>query len=203
MSEDGKDWYPASYCRIEFQCKKQFISLPTKSYQEERPSGFSVVRNGQNIGTTTDLNFTDRLTEAGTYTCILGDFGLLRCPRSLPSTSVEAKIINLGTPIAPAQVTAYLRLNSQTGTPLVVALGDTPEIPVDLTTPLPEYRLRVNRNLSANSVVRDSVRNGHSLRLQVHLHYRSYSPRYYNRYTLQGVFDESFKVTDQTENGFP
>ena len=69
MSEDGKNWYPASYVGFAESNFNVAVHLtPDESYREERPSGFSVVRNGQNIGTTTDLNFTDRLTEAGTYT---------------------------------------------------------------------------------------------------------------------------------------
>lgn len=201
MSEDGKNWYPASYVGFAESNFNVAVHLtPDESYQEERPSGFSVVRNGQNIGTTTDLNFTDRLTEAGTYTYqVISHYAGAHA--SLPSTSVEAKIINLGTPIAPAQVTAYLRRNSQVELHWSLPLADTPEIPVDLTTAAgvspqgkPEF---VSQFRGARTGEMGIASDGKYIYTTRHT-----APGIINRYTLQGVFDESFKVTDQTDNGF-
>lgn len=201
MSEDGKNWYPASYVGLAESNFNMAVHLsPNKGYQEERPTKFSVLRNGQNIGTTAEMQFADHLTEAGTYTYqVVSHYG--ETQTSLPSASVEAEIIDLGTPIAPAQVTAHLSRNSQVELHWALPLAETPQIPVDLSSAAgvspqgkPEF---VSQFRGARTGEMGFASDGKFIYTTRHA-----APGIINRYTLQGEFDESFKVTDLTDNGF-
>ncbi len=133
VSTDGKEWYPLTHIGMDGNFNIAVNIIPAAT-GEEAPIGYNIYRNGERINTATisEMTYTDEVTAPGTYTyqvaSVYDDGGV-----SAPSTQVKAQIIDLSSPIPPANVVAATELNRTIHVRWDFPLPMESSFPVDLT----------------------------------------------------------------------
>ncbi len=193
MSDDGKQWFPASYVGFENANFNVAAHLsPVADYAETAPKGYVVYRNGQPIDTVTAQSYTKELTEAGTYAYAVAssyEGGTL----SDASEEVSVEKITLDAPLAPTTLNGTVERNSQIHLRWSLPIAEPLTLPQDLTpqaniTPQdrPDY---VGQFKSAFTGEMGIATDGRYI----------YTTKYsltgvINRYLMDGTFDTSFTM---------
>lgn len=134
ISEDGKNWYPASHIGFETGNYNISLHLSPSQTEEETATGYNVYRNGERINdeTVVQQNYTDEITVSGLHdyqvTSVYADGG-----ESALSDAVQIEILNLGTPYAPSSVKAEVEFNQTIKVRWNFPIATESSFPVDMT----------------------------------------------------------------------
>lgn len=200
MSENGRVWYPASY--IGFANANFNIALhlsPAEGYTEASPTSYRILRNGQEVGTSSATEFSETLSSPGNYTYqVVSLYG--QTGTSLPSDEASVTVEDIGTPLAPSSLTASVERNRKVTLHWGFPLASTPAVPIDLATAgtspagKPEF---VSAFRGAVTGEMGFASDGHYI----------YTTRHavtgiINRYHMDGTFDDSYSISSNLTNGF-
>lgn len=193
MSADGKQWYPASYVGFENANFNVAAHLsPVAGYTETAPSAYTVYRNGEQIGQTSSLSYTDHLSAPGTYAYTVAS-AYDGEAQSAQSETVSVEKITLDAPLAPATLNGTVERNSQINLRWSMPLAQPLTLPQDLTpqsgiTPegRPEYVGQFRSAFTGEMGIASDGR---------YIYTTKYSATgVINRYLMDGTFDTSFTM---------
>lgn len=201
MSEDGRNWYPASYAGFAGYNFNIAANLtPMDSYEEAVPTAYSVLCDGKEVAQTSRLSMTQTLSEPGTYTFSVASV-YADGKVSSQSDGVSVSIEDIGTPIAPKELNATVSRNSNVELRWSLPISDTPSVPIDITSAAgtsPEGRPElVNQFRGAMTGEFGIASDGNYI----------YTTRYgvagvLNRYNMDGTFSESLGLATSLDEGF-
>ncbi len=196
MSVDGKEWFPATHQGLSGGNFNISIHLSPSITQETAPIGYNIYRNGTRVNETniTERNYIDEVTEPGIYsyqvTSLYDGNG-----ESAPSETMQAEIIDLGTPYAPISVKSNVEYNRTIRLRWGFPMAEPSSLPVDLSTTHvtaieghPEFVNKFRGYIASEMAVASDGK---------HIYTSVYNANgTINKYTLDGEFIESFVVNN-------
>lgn len=201
MSQNGRDWYPASYVGISNKSFNIAMNLtPSKGYTEQQPSAYKVIRNGQVIGETEDTLFTETVTQPAEYdyqvVSVYGEKGL-----STPSNVASVTKEDIGHPLAPHSINATVERNHRVELRWGFPIEQDASVQIDLTPAAgtspdgrPEFVGQFRGTFTGEYGVASDGQKIYASRHAV--------PGVIDRYSLDGTFEESMGFETNLENGF-
>lgn len=201
MSENGREWYPASYAGFSNTSFNIAANLtPSEGYTEKAPAAYRILRNGKETGRTSATTFSETLPAPGSYTYqVVSEYDDNRL--STPSNTATVVREDIGKPHAPYSLNATVERNRKVELRWNFPITEKPSVPVDLTAAagtspagLPELVNQFRGTFTGEYGVASDGRKIYASRHAV--------PGVIDRYSLDGTFEESIGIKTSLQNGF-